>query len=214
MAILPGVALDGGVCAGKTTVRDALRQRLNLQPIQEFMEVLTAEEARVAFDPESRKTIDLFVEAEVRRRPPKIDAAVCLDRSFLTLAAYRYAAYQMGLLDRDEVEYSGRRILEVSWLCPSAFIFLDVPEDLRRERSAKRDVGKNMPFPLLDPEFNDLFTRFFREMAINGHVSLVSNDSRQRGLDEVLKEIEAAIRSTLPKVDGRLAKVAVELMLS
>lgn len=206
--------MDGGICAGKTTVRDALRKRLKLQPVQEFMEVLTAEEARAAFDSKSRKTIDLFVEAERRRRPPRIDTAVCLDRSFLTLAAYRYASYRTGLLGRDELEYSGRRILEASWLYPAAFIFLDVPEDLRRERSAKRDVGKNMPFPLLDPEFNGLFTHFFRDLANHGHVSLISNDSRRRGIEEVLEEIEVSIRSTLPTVDRRLSKVAVELMLS
>lgn len=216
MRLIQGIALDGGICAGKSTVKQALLAAHGYQPVSEFMEMLTTEETTDAFGLEARRTIDLFVIAEERRLAQILNqqALYCLDRSFLTLAAYRYAAVRIGLIDSDELTYSAAVIARSKWLTPPAFIFLDVPHALRQARSTVRDAQKNMPFPLLDEEFNVHFSAFFQHLQSQSLLKIVSNAGTDHNLSGVVAEIltfsEAASTNFAPE---RLRTTAISLML-
>jgi hypothetical protein len=213
MRPLEGLALDGGICAGKTTVRNALIV-LGYVPVPEFMETLSPEEAALAFGRGSRRSIDLFVLAEGRRSQGLPFGAVphCLDRSFLTLAAYRYAAFRMSLIDEAELKYSAAVMSEAPWLIPAQFIFLQVSEELRKRRSAVRDAQKNMPFPLLDAAFNQNFQDFFEILARKNLVQIVSNEDSNNDVQSIIDVIEQT--RSLGRVNSEvLLAEAISLML-
>ena len=213
MRLLRGVALEGGICAGKSTARDWLREHRSMSPVPEFMEVVSGEEAGRVFAPGSRRSIDLFVEAE-RRRGEHVrgDGPFCLDRSFLPLAACRYAVIRVGLFDAEDLAYSAQVILATSWLCPEKFVFLDVTDELRQQRAKARENEDNIPFPLLDASFNFHFTSYFRKLEDAEYVSFIDNDPRARA--DIWKRIAHALETPRQIDTRRLRETAVALMES
>jgi AAA domain-containing protein len=210
--LIKGVALEGGICAGKTVVQSALSVAYGFRPIPEYMAILSQDEARRAFDASNTQSIDLFAAAEQRRLPTTPGAVrYCLDRSFLTLAAYRYALRSLNLIGDEEVQYAANVLMGMSWLVPPVIVYLDTPGPIRARRSARRDKGKTMPPLLLDDGFNCHFREFFVRLERHGMVAILANDGAD-SVDVLAGSICALCNDKKGEADASLNPIAVDLM--
>lgn len=152
------IALEGGICSGKTTLaKEFERQGFYLVP--EYMDIIQpCEENRINdLASSNHSAINIFLEIEKRRKEIYLEnysgKNAILDRSYLTLFAYEYAI--------------GRNISSMQFpnlsqniVTPDLIVFLDVNDELRAKRSRDR-CDKDMPEIFLNSNFNKRLKQFF-----------------------------------------------------
>lgn len=152
------IALEGGICSGKTTLAKEFEQQ-GFFLIPEYMDIIQPEEEERIDNlaTSNLSAINVFLEIEKRRKEKYqscfSEKNIILDRSYLTLFAYEYAvARDINSLDVQN--------LHESVITPDLIIFLDVNDELRRQRSNDR-LDINMPKMFLDHNFNKKLKYFF-----------------------------------------------------
>jgi thymidylate kinase len=211
-----GLAIDGGICAGKTTLRDKLCEEFAYVGIPEYSRYLTSLETELLYtNVERGQFIDAFVRAEGDRYSAFLFSpkAVCLDRSFLTLVAHRFASYRIKLITKSELKYAADVISNSNWIFPDVFIYLKVDDEIRRHRRETRDGETPMPYPLNDDSFNTAFELFFLELARMDLVSLHDNRG-DKGIKELATEVVRAHHQREPTSPETIRKEALSLLLS
>lgn len=152
------IALEGGICSGKTTLAKEF-ERQDFYLIPEYMDIIHPyEEDRINdLVSSNQSAINVFLEIEKRRKEIYLencsDKNAILDRSYLTLFAYEYAI--------------GRNISNMEFpdlyqnvITPNLIVFLDVNDEQRIKRSHDR-CDENMPEIFLNHNFNKRLKQFF-----------------------------------------------------
>jgi len=83
--------------------------------------------------------------------------------------------------------------MRASYLLPDGYVFLDVSHETRETRSAERDTGSVMPFPLLDRPFNDHFAEYFAKLSSSGYVEFISNEGRDFDFAAIIDKVRAIV---------------------
>lgn len=155
------IALEGGVCSGKTTLCCRLQEK-GFMHVNEHMTFLSPQdwERFGQIDPVHR--IDFLLAVEEKRqalmaRFLDMGQNIVLDRTFLSLYAFEYAK---GRFEKAE-EFKEKR---KSFLNPDMILFLSVDEQTRRRRSMQRgdSFTAESDFFLQD-SFNNGLKSFFKE---------------------------------------------------
>lgn len=163
------VALEGPVCAGKTTVIEKLRNP-SAAVVGEYSEyVVSATRDFPKFPPADEKaakdSFRFFFELEVKRKQ-NMDASggniVLLDRSIYTLLAFEVGASRLTGINilPWAVEYLEKNRDEI--IIPEQVIYMDVPAEVSRRRA--EEGGILIAEFLLTNEFNEGFKDFFMEL--------------------------------------------------
>jgi thymidylate kinase len=152
------IALEGGICSGKTTLAKEFESQ-DFYLIPEYMDIIQPCEENKIRDLTASKhsAINVFLEIEKRRKKIYLENSkgknIILDRSYLTLFAYEYAI--------------GRNICNMEFpdlyknvIIPNIIVFLDVNDALRMKRSHDR-CDENMPKTFLNHTFNSRLKKFF-----------------------------------------------------
>lgn len=152
------IALEGGICSGKTTLaKEFARQGFYLIP--EYMDIIQPYEKERINDLASsnQSAINVFLEIEKRRKEIYLknysDKNAILDRSYLTLFAYEYAIGR----DISNMQFPN---LAQNVITPDLVVFLDVNDKLRAKRSYDR-CDEDMPEIFLNHNFNRRLKQFF-----------------------------------------------------
>ena len=186
------VGIDGPVLAGKSTVIEAMVNRLGQRRISCFAAPCFVEAALTqGFSlpnliprdiAEQVSAVRFYLDIDrLRRRVPEAEI-VFLDRTSWTLLAHTTAIAKMGLIDAvAQVEMS----LSSSELNPTVLIYLDVSHSEQLLRSVSR---QGMPELLLNKAFNDAFRACFRSTQNQHQAYWVDAD---RKIPEVLDIVEA-----------------------
>ncbi|HCH59338.1 MAG TPA: hypothetical protein DEV73_01835 [Candidatus Zambryskibacteria bacterium] len=192
------IALEGPVCAGKSTLLERLG-KLGAQTVDEYSEyVLSATKDFPKFPPrneeESRASFMFFFDLEIARKMDRdlliTPGQVLLDRSIYTLMAFEVGAARITGIDilPWAVEYlrdKGNKIIQ-----PDHIIYLDTTVSVSRERANQGKI-RIAPF-MLTEEFNEGFRSFFLELKkINPNLVTImdgtkSEDTLQLDIEELL----------------------------
>lgn len=185
------VALEGPVCAGKTTVAAGLAAG-GASVVPEYLDVPGAASG-VGFDApaagDGLRRLRVLLELE-RRRALQLPSAgsVVLDRSIFTLLAY-----EVGLAAMSAPHVLGDAVREVvaavdrgAVVLPGRVVFLDCSAASCRERAAA--AGMRTPSFLFEPAFRGGFRELFcrLERAVPGTVLFVDAGSR---VAEVVRQV-------------------------
>lgn len=152
------IALEGGICSGKTTLAKEF-ERQDFYLIPEYMDIIHPyEEDRINdLVSSNQSAINVFLEIEKRRKEIYLencsDKNAILDRSYLTLFAYEYAIGR----NISNMEFPD---LHQNVIAPDLVVFLNVNDELRIKRSHDR-CDKDMPEIFLNHNFNKRLKRFF-----------------------------------------------------
>ncbi len=154
------LALEGGICSGKTTLAKELSKHSFLM-VPEYMDFITKEEQlELDYLQKSKQSaLPLLLNIEKRRQKEFLDKSVnlVLDRSYLTLLAFEYAKNNddcHNLLKNKDL------LKEV--INPDIIIFLDIDTQTRKDRCYDRG-DFDMPSFYLDEKFNQKNKEFFQE---------------------------------------------------
>lgn len=175
------IALEGGVCSGKTTLCRQLQEK-GFMHVSEHMTFLSPQdwERFECTDPVHR--IDFLLGVEEKRqalmtRLLDMGQNIVLDRTFLSLYAFEYAK---GRFVKAE-EFKEKR---KSFLNPDLILFLSVDEQTRRRRSAQRgDSFTAASDFFLQDSFNDGLKSFFKKNQSYFNVCFL--DSSHLTVDEL-----------------------------
>ena len=172
------MAIEGPCCAGKTTLGDALLERLGpgeTTIIPDYADFVGGAAGMPDPDPacwpDERAAIDVLLDVEnqrfrdhLPRQPPR---QVLIDRSVLTLEAHCAG------LDRrhpSRPPFAGRAAVMLAedtrpgW--PQATLYLDIPHE---PQLARNDSGKFAPESIfMDPDYNVGFREWFRQEQERG----------------------------------------------
>lgn len=174
------VAIEGPVCAGKSTLVERLNQE-GLGTILEYSEYVThANQDFPKFPPvdeeAAKKSFEFFLDLERRRNQDMAGLGqnrVAIDRSIFTLLAFEVgAAKKTGI---DISDWAVERLSnEVDLIVPDHVFYLDVPVSVSRERAERNGIP--IPEFLLNEEFNQGFRDFFigLEQAMSDYITFVS----------------------------------------
>lgn len=181
------IALEGGICSGKTTLAKQLEKRGFLS-IPEYMDIITPQEQKEldALISQDKSALPFFLKMEKRRK--ELYFAQCLqkdcvlDRSYLTLFAYEFAKNnQYPVLT--ELAQSENIIV------PDLIVFLDVSNPIRRQRSISRgDI--DMPEIFLNSDFNQKLKTFFLEKSSEKCIFINSERLEAEQMANILKDIK------------------------
>lgn len=155
------VALEGGVCAGKSTVATLLETLGVGRHVQEYATRIPYSAQRSIFelDPVARAASFLSIDSGRIHEMPQTELKI-LDRSCLTVFAFEYACVQLGI---NELELPLLDLVEsYAVMVPNCVIFLDITDDVREKRLAVR--GKRFIPILANRNFNKHFKGFFEAM--------------------------------------------------
>lgn len=156
------LALEGGVCAGKTLVGSRVSSKTGWPLIPEYVEWLQRSGQMLPAGSQLTR-LRGYLEAERSRtamltgvRPPWI-----LDRSFLTVVAFEFACRQTRR--EHELTAAVREIDIRHTVTPTCIVYLDCDDTLRAKRLASRQG--DAPLPLAEPAFNRALRDFFHEIS-------------------------------------------------
>lgn len=175
------IALEGGVCSGKTTLCRRL-QETGFIHVNEHMTFLTSADWETFRQTDPTRRIDFLLTVEEKRqalmaRLLDMGRNIVLDRTFLSLYAFEYAK---GRFEK-AAEFKEK---QKQFLNPDLILFLSVDEQTRRRRSAQRgdSFTAESDFFLQD-SFNNGLKTFFKENQSDFHVRFL--DSSCLSLDNV-----------------------------
>ncbi len=158
----PGiVAVEGGVCAGKTTLVDRLGNGDGIFCLPEYVEWIRSSGRTLPLGtPEERLRAYLAIEEERERVARHSDHTVLLDRSILTLIGFEYAMRRMWL----GTAWFSIRTLVSSYriMAPSGVIIADVDAGLQADLWAELGLSHQSLF--VNRRFNDSLRWFFDEI--------------------------------------------------
>lgn len=193
------VALEGPVCAGKTTVAAGLGSG-GARVVPEYLDVPGAG-IRVGFDApaagDGLRRLRLLLELEHCRAMQLPSAgSVVLDRSVFTLLAYEagLAALSLPHVLADAVREVVAAVDRRAVALPGRVVFLDCSAASCRERAVT--AGMRTPPFLFDPRFRDGFRRLFcrLERVVPGTVLFTDAD---RPVAEVVKQVRDDVSAYL-----------------
>jgi len=174
------VAIEGPVCAGKSTLVERLNQE-GLGIVLEYSEyVAHANQDFPKFPPAdeeaAKRSFDFFLNLERRRSQDMAGLGqhkVAIDRSIFTLLAFEVGAARITGIDISEWAVE-KLSSEGDLIVPDHVFYLDVPVAVSRERAEKNGIP--IPAFLLSEEFNQGFRDFFigLEQAMPDYTTFVS----------------------------------------
>lgn len=158
----PVIGLEGGICAGKTTLGRSLSTALGLPYVPEYMDLLTASEIAHLQSLDYRASFHFFLLLNRRRdNLYALPGGVILDRTFLTLLSFNYAMMRLGhISDFSDINQA---LAHESFCWPTIVLFLRVSETERQRRFHATRLS--IPFPFLDSGFNDHLNAFFTTLS-------------------------------------------------
>lgn len=179
------IALEGGICSGKTTLAKQLEKR-GFFYIPEYMEVIIPQEQKELDNliSQGKSALPFFLKMEKRRKDlydlQSLRRDSVLDRSYLTLFAYEFAKNnKCPTLDL---------ALKENVIIPDLIIFLDVADKIRKQRSfERRDI--DMPEIFLNSEFNRRLKTFFLEKLSEKCIFINSEKLEPEQMASVLKNL-------------------------
>lgn len=160
-------ALEGPVCAGKTTLLDNLRKQ-GVQTIREYSEYVDSATRNFPKFPPindevARDSFKFFLDLEIARRRDR-DLLVnsdhlVLDRSIYTLMAFEAGATKFTGIDilSWAIEYLKEKSNRI--ILPGHILYIDTPAVLSRKRAAEGRI--RLAEFLLTDQFNEGFRSFF-----------------------------------------------------
>jgi thymidylate kinase len=156
------VALEGGVCAGKSSVAARFGSEAAYQIIDDYTSFIDDFEYSQAEQLPAAYRYRFFLRLDEARRARTIcgPTNVVVDRSVFTILAYEYALWRLGRIS--ELQHINQ-ISNFYTLLPNSVVFLEVSDDERRRRAALRTT-KISPI-LLDDKFNALIREFFKKFS-------------------------------------------------
>ncbi len=169
------VAIEGGMCAGKTTVSKALQKRFGFLRLSEYFEMLSQDERLTLESMSSAQRFDFFVGVDRKRTSlMKTNRVVHVaDRCIFSILGTDYALWMIGIIpDIKHVVSQLERTVE-SW--PGTIIFLDV-NDVTREARHSRRPQPGYAHQFLRRDFNRYFKHFFELLPFSDHVHYVLNE--------------------------------------
>ena len=145
------MALEGGVCCGKTTTADLLKNADDISLLKEYMDVLPASHNahKVLMPFEERFPLFLSLEKDRWINPPFSKNGTVADRCIFTILAFEYAASSIGIAS-EVLSFASSAELKIK--IPDVVICLNISETLRLKRWAKR--GFPLDSLLVDRTFN------------------------------------------------------------
>jgi|SRR5579859_2061383 len=164
-------ALEGGVCAGKTTLSHQLAEDGHWYVVPEYVEWLTIRGRR---SPRGRAQSRFpgFVRIEEEREEVvrSTRGPVLLDRSVFTLLAFEYTMWRMG---RPSVWPSALETLfRPQVMIPSKILYLTCSQVDRTLRWSKRGHKRAAIFSR--PDFNEFNFEFFRRLSAHMPVEILN----------------------------------------
>jgi len=160
------IAIEGPVCAGKTTVLEKLKNR-GISVVEEYSEYVdSATRDFPKFPPKdeeaAKDSFRFFFELETKRKQDMEASGnhqIALDRSIYTLLAFEVGALSITGINilPWATEYLEEHRDEI--IIPEQVVYMDVPAEVSRERADEGNIPI-APF-LLTKEFNDGFRDFF-----------------------------------------------------
>lgn len=188
------VALEGGVCAGKSSVAAILEAQGVGQHVQEYAAQIpySAQLATFELDPVARAASFLSLESDRISRPHQTECVI-LDRSCLTVFAFEYACVRLGA---NEIASPLLDLAETyALVVPQFTIFLDISDDVREMRLAAR-AKPYVPI-LADRNFNNYFKGFFEAVGEYLDVAFVQTSTQP------VPEVAETCKRVLARPAGR-----------
>jgi thymidylate kinase len=178
------VAIEGGMCAGKTTVSQKL-ESMGWNRQREYFELVQPSEKLELEGMSPLERFTFFLKIDERRNlsfQSGRNVRVVADRSIFSILATEYALWKTrGISDMNHIA-TFLRICNP--LIPDLVVFLEVSDEERAFRFAKRlDPGYAVQF--IKPNFNYHFQQFFNFLP-QGYVQCLRND---RGSVEATAEM-------------------------
>lgn len=185
------VAIEGPVCAGKTTLIHSL-QPLGFTQIPEYVDFAFDNSFRLPkFPPlseeEARTSFHFYLELETKRKPRiPLKGVVLLDRSVFTLLAFEAGARKLTNIDIFDWAIDQISLRQNELMIPDQVLYIDVPVEESRRRAAAAGMGT--PDFLFSPEFSSGFKDAFKEFSSKhpGRFTFVNGCQSQ---EELIKEV-------------------------
>lgn len=191
------VAIEGPVCAGKSTLVENLNQD-GLGTILEYSEyVAHANQDFPKFPPAdeeaAKKSFEFFLNLERRRSQDMAELTqnkIAIDRSVFTLLAFELGAAKITGIDISDWAVE-RLSKENDLIAPDYVFYLDVPVAISSQRAERNGIP--IPAFLLSEKFNQGFRDFFvgLEQTMPGYITFVS---AQKESDEVFAGLQEGLR--------------------
>lgn len=157
------IALEGGICSGKSTVATILKNTINAQIIPEYMSLLTDEQTELLMVLSDEERFSFFINLDFERNKlvqNNLENTI-FDRSFFTLFAYQFALKNLGLIN--SCNYISRYLYHHDFIHPELIIFFDVDHKVRENRLATR--GNDTDRFFLRDDFNKNIRTFFERAS-------------------------------------------------
>lgn len=183
------IALEGGVCAGKTTLAKELTKHFYLM-VPEYMDLITPEEQQQLdkLHDTGQNALELLLKIEKRRKDTYFHKSsnIILDRSFLTLFAYEYA-----MNGDDCSRFLTDKVTMDGVIQPNLVIYLEVKDDTRRQRCYSRG-DFDMPEYYLDEKFNNKNKDFFLKKTDYQTLFLNTNNLNAQEMARQILKLDTA----------------------
>lgn len=193
------IALEGGICSGKTTLANQLGQN-GFFVVPEYMDIITPQEQKEldVLSLQRKCALPFFLKMEKRRKElynkQCVQKDVVLDRSYLTLFAYEFAKNNQNL-SLDSMKMPPKEEVIV----PDLIIFLDVNDQLRQKRSIERgDI--DMPKIFLNSGFNHSLKAFFLEKTPEKCIFVNSEQLLPEHMANILKNVKISSQKQMGKI--------------
>ena len=193
------VALEGGVCSGKSSVCRLLERDGIAAQCRDYMDMITDRNAEEISElpPLERAAIFLDLDSHRLSLVAQSSLPLVLDRCALTVFAFEFACV------RANYNSAEPRLTELvstyKLVQPDAITFLDVSDALRNKREESR---QNRVLPrLVDPQFNAAIREFFQKTATLVPTQFLN--SGQNSPEEIAQKVEEQI--ALSKVSVKTA---------
>lgn len=192
------VAVEGPVCAGKSSLTDNLALS-GIGTIQEYSEyVAHANQDFPKFPPKdsdgAKNNFEFFLNLEGCRDQDLAlltQSQIAIDRSIYTLLAFEMGA--TAITGIDIFDWAVCRLQkEKGLILPDHVFYLDVPPEISRQRAE----ANNIPIPkfLLSDEFNHGFREFFFRLS-KMYPDYVTILPAEKPLDEVVASFQTNLSS-------------------
>lgn len=188
----PFIAIEGGVCAGKTTTINSISQTTNYHILYEYAQMLDPDhEAKNKILP-AEKRLDLFLYLENQRIQLARDMyfPIIGDRCFFSLIAYEFALSRLGsTTNMPKLMYSARRQI----MLPNVIVFFDISEDLRRSRWLTR--GKDLSSVFVNTNFNNSIRDCFYSLSETTKILFIDADTLT--IDDMVRQVLLVLEQEL-----------------
>lgn len=169
------IALEGGVCSGKSTVATILKNKINAQIIPEYMSLLTNEQTELLRILSDEERFSFFIKLDFERNKLIQNNLenIIFDRSFFTLFSYQFALKKLGLIN--SCNYISRYLYHHEFIHPELIIFFDVNDKVRENRLAAR--GNDTDRFFLRDDFNKNIRTFFERASTIIRTNFIDTNS-------------------------------------